>query len=352
LESDHLHYNIICIAEEDKATASLININEVFEADNGTDADLFKYSIYNAGMAAGSPYFKISKDGEIAREETLEGVPTASIQTYSAAIEFESEETTFDITVDASIGDSYQQAIISIDNTTSFPAVADATFYMNAATRSNAQTNRDKFINEISGAEIETTFSDIAWVDGTDGWTVDKTGRKCLLLPARSKMTVNTQPLALIGQGKTIEMAFKIENAADYDEPVISIAETTDTDFRGVVIKPKNVCVHSRDLHTNDLAQSYNLKDDELVHLIITIVKNYKTNYGNLAQIYVNGVKTTSFAFTNTDDFTSRASLVLGSNTADLYLYKMRVYENGFGWQDSIQNYINCLPSVTEKVAA
>lgn len=352
LESDHLHYNIMCIASADKTTASLININEVFEADNGTDADLFKYSIYNAGMASGNPYFKISKDGEIAREETLDRIPTASIQTYSAAIEFESEEAMFDITVDASIGDSHQQAVIPIDNTSSFPAISNATFYMNAATRSNNQTNRDKFINEISGTEIETTFSDIAWVDGTDGWTVDKTGRKCLLLPARSKMTVNTQPLALIGQGKTIEMAFKIENAADYDEPVISIAETTDTDFRGIVIKPKNVCIHSRDLHTNDLAQSYNLKDDELVHLIITIVKNYKTNYGNLAQIYVNGVKTTSFAFTNTDDFTSRASLVLGSNTADLYLYKMRVYENGFGWQDSIQNYINCLPGVVEKVAA
>lgn len=352
LESDHLHYNIMCIASADKATASLININEVFEADNGTDADLFKYSIYNAGMASGNPYFKISKDGEVAREETLEGVPTASVQTYSAALEFESEEAMFDILVDASIGDYHQQATVTIDNTTSFPAVADATFYMNAATRSNNQTNRDKFINEISGQEISTTFSNIAWVDGTDGWTVDKSGRKCLLLPARSKMTVNTQPLALIGQGKTIEMAFKVENAADYNEPIVSIADTTDTDFRGIVIKPKNVCVHSRDLHTNDLAQSYNLKDDELVHLIITIVKNYKTNYGNLAQIYVNGVKTTSFSFTNTDDFTSKASLVLGSNTADLYVYKMRVYENGFGWQDSIQNYINCLPGVVEKVAA
>lgn len=352
LESDHLHYNIMCIASADKATASLININEVFEADNGTDADLFKYSIYNAGMASGNPYFKISKDGEVAREETLEGVPTASVQTYSAALEFESEEAMFDILVDASIGDYHQQATVTIDNTTSFPAVADATFYMNAATRSNNQTNRDKIINEISGQEISTTFSNIAWVDGTDGWTVDKSGRKCLLLPARSKMTVNTQPLALIGQGKTIEMAFKVENAADYNEPIVSIADATDTDFRGIVIKPKNVCVHSRDLHTNDLAQSYNLKDDELVHLIITIVKNYKTNYGNLAQIYVNGVKTTSFSFTNTDDFTSKASLVLGSNTADLYVYKMRVYENGFGWQDSIQNYINCLPGVVEKVAA
>ena len=352
LESDHLHYNIMCIASADKATASLININEVFEADNGTDADLFKYSIYNAGMASGNPYFKISKDGEVAREETLEGVPTASVQTYSAALEFESEEAMFDILVDASIGDYHQQATVTIDNTTSFPAVADATFYMNAATRSNNQTNRDKIINEISGQEISTTFSNIAWVDGTDGWTVDKSGRKCLLLPARSKMTVNTQPLALIGQGKTIEMAFKVENAADYNEPIVSIADATDTDFRGIVIKPKNVCVHSRDLHTNDLAQSYNLKDDELVHLIITIVKNYKTNYGNLAQIYVNGVKTTSFSFTNTDDFTSKASLVLGSNTADLYVYKMRVYENGFGWQDAIQNYINCLPGVVEKVAA
>lgn len=352
LESEHLMYHITCVSASDKKTVTLISINEVYNATNGSETDLFKYSIYNGGAATGNPHFKISKDGVVNREETLEGVATSSPQIYSAALEFESEEPSFNIIVDAYMGDSHEQATVTVDNTASFPAAAEVSFYMNAATRSNNQTNRDKFINEVSGAEIGTTYSDIAWVDGTDGWTVDESGRKCLLLPARSKMTVATQPLALMGQGKTIELAFKVANAADYNENIITISDETSYGFRGIQIKPKNVCIHSKDLYTNDLAQSYNLKDEEYVHLLITIVKNYKTNYGNLAQIYVNGVKTTSFSFTGTDDFTAKASLVLGSNTADLYLYKMRVYENGFGWQDAIQNYVNCLPGTIEKLTA
>lgn len=353
LESEHLFYNIMCITSEEQFTASEICINDVSRATNGVDSTLFSFSVYNKGQATASPTFKIEKDGEIVQEETLQSIATSALQKYSASLEFEDERTSFDINITGMLEDARQYVTVNVDNSASFPAVTGAGFYLNPAKRNNAQDNKEVIINEINGGIHNVTWTNMAWVDGTDGWTTDNDGRKCLLIPATCKGVVNYQPLATQGSGKTIEIAYKVSNAADYGENIITSAlNPTASNFQGIVIKPKKVMVHSRDLYVNDDAQSYPTKDEEMVHLVITIVKNYKTNYGNICIIYVNGVKKCSFEFTNTDSFANSASLYLGSETADLYIYKMRVYESGFGWQDAVQNYINCLPTQVDKIAS
>ena len=66
---------------------------------------------------------------------------------------------------------------------------------------------------------------------------------------------------------------------------------------------PKKVVLHSRDKNTADYVQSYDLMDEQYVNVLITIVRNYKTNYGNIAIIYVNGVKKCEFEFENADSW-------------------------------------------------
>ena len=354
LESTHLEYNIMCIAATDVYTATALCINEISSsAVNGSDSTLFAYSVYDKGAAVSSPEILIKWGTQTLVNEILSDVPTVSKQNYSASLEVESEAQSFDINCFVILEDAEEDEMITIDNTASFPAVSGATFYMNAATRSNSQANKDSIINEATGEVISTLTNNIAYVDGADGYTVDDNGRKCLLIPATCSMELLFQPMAAIGNGWTFEAFYKVTNAADFEENIITLATNpTNTNFQGIRIRPTNVCVHSRDLKTNDLAQSYNTKDEEYVHLIITIIKNYKTNYGNLAQIYVNGVKKTSFSFTNTDSFATFANPLLGSQTADLCVYKVRVYNQGFGWQDAVQNYINCLPTQSDKIAA
>lgn len=353
LESEHLHYNIMCVAAADVNSAQLVCINDAAtDATNGTDAVLTGYAVYNGTSSTASPSYEVTKNGKVIAADTLEDVPTSAKLNLTVAMEEDTEEASFQVDASVSMGTYTQSIQVNIDNSMSFPAVKGASFYMNAATRSNSQANKGSIVNESDGSEYTIISRNIAYVDGTDGHTVDNNGRKCLLVPAGCSMDIAYKPMAAIGEGWTVEMLYKVSNAADYGENIITVASNLLSDkFQGIRIRPKNVCLHSRDLNTNDLAQSYNTKDEEYVHLIVTIVKNYKTNYGNLAQIYVNGVKKVSFAFTGTDSFAHGANLNLGSSSANLAFCKMRIYERGFGWQDAVQNYINCLPSQAEKIA-
>lgn len=354
LESEHLEYDIMCVAQSDVNTAQLVCINNIStNAFNWSDAELFKYSVYDKGAASASPSISLKYGNTVLTEETLEGVAASAINTYSASLEIDSEVSELELSAAVTLGESTEAFKINVDNTLSFPAVGGNVFYMNATTRNNNQENKGSIVNEVDGSLISMTTEGIAYADGIDGWTVDDEGRKCLLIPACCKATIDYRPLANVGNAKTIELCYKIAHVANYDENVITMAvNPEEATFRGIRVKPKNICVHSRDKNTDDLAQSYNAKDEEMVHLLITIIKGYKTNYGNLCQIYVNGVKKTSFSFTDTDSFVASANIIFGCLSSDLYLYKMRVYNVGFGWQDAVQNYINCLPDRDSKVAA
>lgn len=354
LESEHLKYNIMFIASNDTNTAQLIAINEVSNnISNWTDSELFKYTIYDRGATTSSPSITITYNSSTLVNEILSNVSTSTINAYNASLEIDSEVSELAINATISLGETSKQITIDVDNSVSFPATSGSVFYLNAATRSNNQENKGNIINEVDSSQITMATENIAYIDGVDGWTVDDEGRKCFFIPAGSKATIEYKPFATIGNAKTIEFCYKVNNVADYNENIITIATNPEDDaFRGIRIKSKNVCVHSRDKNTNNLAQSYNTKDEEMVHVIITIIKNYKINYGNLCQIYVNGVKKTSFSFTDTDSFITSANIVLGCANSDLYLYKIRMYNSGFGWQDAVQNYINCLPDKDSKVSA
>jgi hypothetical protein len=61
LESDHLHYNIMCIAAADVNTAQLICINDISKsAMNGSDSKLVGYSLYNGVYTSASHSYTVS----------------------------------------------------------------------------------------------------------------------------------------------------------------------------------------------------------------------------------------------------------------------------------------------------
>ena len=358
LESDHLSYNIICVAAADKFTAQLVAIgNPAKTVFNFSDNELFQYCIYNGGTATGTPHIKVAyivnTNPTTIIDEDLVDVATASPLTYTASLEIEMEDESAALSLETFMNYGNEQMIVyPVDNSKSYPATTGAVFYLNPSARNNAQENREKIVNSINRAQIDATFTRMAWTDGTDGWTTDEEGRKCLRLPAGCTMEMDYSPLASVSR-KTIEFVYKVKNAADYDEPIISIcSDVEDPQFRGIKITPKNILLHSRDLNVNDSLQDYNTTDEETLHILVTIIPNYKTNYGNLAQIYCNGDKVRSFSFETADRWDVAANVKVGSETADVFLYKMRVYDRGFESYDALKNYINSLPSTKEKEEA
>lgn len=357
LESDHLSYNIICVSQADKFTAQIVAIgNPAKIVYNFSDNKLFEYCVYNGGTATGTPHIRVSSlvntNPTTLMDEDLVDVATASPLSYTASLEIEMEDESAALQLEAFMTyGNEQQNVFPVDNSKSYPATTGAVFYMNPSARNNAQSNREKVINSITGTEIDATFTRMAWTDGTDGWTTDEEGRKCLRLPAGCTMDLAYQPLASVSQ-KTIELIYKVKNAADYDEPIFSIcSDVEDPNFRGIVIRPKNILIHSRDLNVNDSLQDYNTTDEETLHVLITIIPNYKANYGNLAQIYVNGDKVRSFSFETADRWDVAANMKFGSNTADTYWYKARVYDKGFEMYDAQKNTVNGLATTAEKEA-
>ena len=360
LESEHLGYNIICVSEADKATAQLIAVSEVpKDVQNYNVNSLFKYAVYNGGATTANPVVNVSAiinntPHKIVSDAMLVGVATGEANTYEISLEIDSTETNIQLYSSIEIGSCKQEMIYGIDNSLSFPAVAGAVFYMNPANRNNADNNKTDIVNESSAASAQdsytATWTDVSFVDGGDGWTTDNEGRKCLRLPAGSKVEIDYAPFSN-AITRTIELSYRVENAADYSEDIITMASALTSDFVGARIKPTNVLLHSSLLKTDDLVQSYNTKDEELVHMVITIVQNYK-RIGNLAQVYVNGSKKCSFEWSNADTFAHEGKLVLGSATADLYVYKMRVYTSAFEWTSAVQNFISCLPDTASKKAA
>ena len=358
LESDHLSYNIICVSAKDKFTAQLVAIGDPAKTVyNFSDNKLFEYCVYNGGTATATPHIKVAymvnTNPTTIIDEDLVDVATASPLTYTASLEIEMEDESAALSLETYMTYGNEQMIVfPVDNSKSYPATTGAVFYLNPSSRNNAQENREKIVNSINGAEIDATFTRMAWTDGTDGWTTDDEGRKCLRLPAGCPMEMSYQPLASVSQ-KTIEFVYKVKNAADYDEPIISIcSDVNDPQFRGIKITPKNILIHSRDLNVNDSLQDYNTTDEETLHILVTIIPNYKTNYGNLAQIYCNGDKVRSFSFETADRWDVQSNVKVGSEKADVFLYKMRVYDRGFESYDALKNYINSLPSTKAKEEA
>lgn len=358
LTSDHLNYNIICVSQADKFSAQLVAIGDPAKVVyNFADNVLFQYCVYNGGTASGTPHIKlvslVNTNPTTLIDEDLVNVATASPLTYTASLEVEMEDESASLQLEAFLTYGNEQAIIyPVDNSKSYPATTGAVFYLNPSSRSNAQSNREKIVNAITSAQIDATFKRMSWADGADGWTTDDEGRRCLRLPATTGVDIAYQPLASVAQ-KTIEFVYKVKNAADYDEPIISIcSDVNDPKFRGIKITPKNILIHSRDLNVEDSLQDYNTTDEETLHVLITIIPNYKTNYGNLAQIYCNGTKVRSFSFESADRWDVAANVKIGSETSDLFIYKMRVYDRGFESYDALKNYVNSLPSTAEKERA
>lgn len=355
VQSTHLKYNIMCVRAEDMQTAQLVAISDIPAKVKNYDTNtLFTYACYNKGLSEATPHVLvqsiINNQPTTIVDETLT-VATGAEHKLMQALEIETNEANLNLSAIMTYGNE-QEAYYTIDNSLAFPPVSNGlAIYVNPINRSNAQENKEYVINEYNGEATLATWSNVAFIDGMDGWTTDSEGRKCLLIPATCSVEIPYTPLLDAVKTRSLEFAYKVGNTADFTEDIITIASSAASNFVGVKIKPTNVLLHSKLNYTDDIKQSYNTKDEEFVHVFITLVQNYK-QIANLAQIYVNGVKACSFEWSSGDNFDTSATVKIGSNTADIYLYKLRVYNTGFEWPAVVQNYISCLPDSESKKAA
>lgn len=354
VESEHLTYDIMCITAADVATAQLVVMNETpAEVENYSEADIFKYACYNAGASTAAPAVRVEVGNIVIADEQLADVATQTAHTFSAPIEIETEATDLTVVAEITFGNTAQRDI-PLNNAASFPATPDAAFYLQPSARSNSQPNREQVVNAVTGEAVETTAERIAWVDGIDGWTIDEEGRRCLRIPAGSRLTVARQLLASISSaGKSIEFVYRVRTATE-DDPVITICDDpTSASFRGLKILPEQIILHSRDLNVSDLSQSYFVETEALLDVVVSIIPQFRNDKNlHVAIIFVNGVKACEFSYSATDSFATAADLIMGSLTSDLDIYAVREYNRAFTSEAALRNQEASLRTREEKAQA
>lgn len=354
LESDHLKYNIMCVAAADQHTAQLVVMNSsLSQVVNYAENTVFEYSCYNAGGTTATPHLKlqsiIGTVPTVLVEGTLGTVETAKAQSYTYQPEIESWEEGMQLQAILTNGNE-QTIIFPVDNSLSFPAISGASFYLQPSSRNNTQDDREMIINKADHSYWQAYWENMAWKDGIDGWTTDASGTKCLFLPAGSTAEVQMQPMKSL-TNKTIDLVFKVNHVSDYDTPVFSICDDPSSDsFNGIVVYPNRVVVYTND-QKSTLVQSRNFREGVRQSMQIVYANNYK-GVGNTVTIYQNGVAQCEFQYETKDLVTNDGYIRMGNAFSDFYLYSMRVYERALAWPDCAQNWFASLRTTEEKQAA
>ena len=354
LQSEHLRYNIMCVAAADQHTAQLVVMNSSLNKIVNYDENVvFEYSCYNAGGTTATPYLKlqsiIGTVPTVLVEGSLGTVETAKALSYTYQPEIESWEEGMQMQAILTNGNE-QTIIYPIDNSKSYPAVGGASFYLKPASRNNTEDDREVIINQADHSRWDAYWENMSWKDGIDGWTVDESGKKCLFLPAGSKVEMQVQPMKAF-TNKTIDLVYKVNHIVDYDEPLFSICDDPSSDsFNGIVIYPDKVVVYTNDKKST-LVQSRNFREGVRQHLQVVYANNYK-GIGNLVTIYQNGVAQCEFQYETKDLVTNAGTVKMGCDFSNTYLYSMMCYDKALAWPDAVQNWISSLSNSDEKKAA
>ena len=359
-EDNAIIYNIMYIAPGDEDKVLVVMNNYGNEVDNyDPSAHLCDYAIYNGGAAYANPTITITPYiGSIAETPRTDNprVTTGELHKIIHAISMNIYGDDLSITYRVAMSPAiYQEHSSRINNKEIFPAESGEVFYLNPSLRSNGDDQTSVYNtagnNSVKLDSVE--WRKMSWVDGIDGWTKDANNQSYLFLPARTRLIIPPSSYTFMSRDETtIEICYKVTNVSDYSENIITIAENpTEEGFHGIRIKPTNITVHSGQVNTaaDDIHLGTNVCDEEMIHLIITIQPGYDLNK-NLVTGYVNGCKNFQFAYNNGDGWAfPNASAIFGSDTADLYIYTMRVYHKSFASSSAEKNWITTLSNIDEK---
>ena len=338
ITTESVSYNIICVEED--GDGKYIAINEVVDKlTNWSDNIVLYYTIYDNNKSYSEITFDYYKDGVLLSSVENGSVVTGSKTMFNMPLEIDTiDNSNFDINLTVKdTKTTFYEFTFDVDNSKGYSAMPGAVFYMNPKKRNNSQTNREYVIDEITGKEIKTTWTNIGW--DNDGWSVDEEGNKCLRLYSGSQANINYQPFKeeAVKKGKTIEVDFCARNVSDEDAVAINLMKSN----VGLKVTPNKVTALSQ-IATNIDSQSVNIQDSERIRLHYVIMPNaYGNNGFNLCFIYINGVKNRTFLFENNDYFSNTQNIILGCTGADLDIYGLRVYDSALSSTGVQTNIIN-----------
>lgn len=326
IQSNTLSYDIICVEEGNMTPiiASAFAPSSVRQYETIT----IPFVVYDP---AGSPVtIQLFVNGEQASERSVDR--TRQTWTYRANEKGELDlkiqckgvvkEFTFDIT----------ESIV-----TSEAETQDLELYLTSQGRSNQDTNRE----EWKYNDIAASFTGMNWV--ANGWVTDEEESVCLRLSGGATANIPLQIFTgdIRQSGKTIELDFSVREVTDYNAIILSCLAGD----VGLKLTPNTISLASEQ---SKVEMQY--KENERVRVSFVIEKRTDNR---LMQIFVNGIKSQSFQYPETDGFTQAnpVGISMGSTSATIDLYNIRVYSNNLNTSQILNNYIADIDNIEKKIA-
>lgn len=352
--------NILWMADD--ATGKwLITNNVASQLTNWSDNNAIDYVLYDTTGTTSSIQFTLYKGGVEVYSSELTSVDRTR-HTLVIPLELDESQTSFNVTLEATEIDdttiSYGEWTLPVDNTVNYSAVSGAVFQLNPKTRTNSDSNWDTIVNYIDGQEIATVCTSIPRTD-TSMWTTDSNGEKCLQVNAGQRVWFDLNPFennVAQGNGVTIEFDYKIDNVSDYSAVGIDISQAIGDTFMGLRVGANKMQLNTQATHSDDIQELITDDGVRIRGAVTVLPRAYTfhnttgtTMYLNLVRYYINGRINRAFEIQNTDVLQLANGITIGSDDCDVTIYSMRVYVQKLDFQSEHQNFVNILPTVTEK---
>ena len=325
IRSRRLRYALVCVREGESrpVIASAYEVKEVRQYETVS----IPYVVYDP---AGSPStVTLWVNGVQVSERQVDR--TRQVWTYRANEQGE-------LRLKLVCGETEREFVFSITKSavTAEAETQDLRLYLTSQGRSNQDTNREVWEWKDICARLEGLNY------ATNGWVTDAEGSVCLRLSGGARASI---PLELFGgdvmrTGKTIELEFAVRQVTDYGAVVLQCMDGG----VGLELTPNRISLTS----VQSRAET-RYKEDERVRVSFVVEKQADNR---LMQLYVNGIKSQSLQYPSTDSLTQRnpAELTMGSASATLDVYNIRVYDNNLNTRQLLDNYIADMDNIERKI--
>ena len=292
-------------------------------------------------------YMVVTPGIETSSVQLMEGNKVVSELTVDRAIQTWSYKATAVGTVELSIvsGDSSEDITLTVASIgyEIAPITEGLVFDINPEGHANTETNRGEFgYTDGSGVNHPFTFSDnFDWVNGgfqldADGVTAFVVKRGCYVEADRSLFNDNAKE-----DGKHIEMIFKSTMVRDTTADIISCM----SGGIGLRMTAEHATLSSE---LKNCVTPY--CTDEKIEMCYNIEAESEAK---LATVYLKAAPSRALEYTSDDRWaqSSPAKLRIGSEEADVWIYRIKMYGNALTRREVLANYIADCADVSEMVA-
>ncbi len=317
VESNHLHYEMICLDAQSGAPIIASSFDQSTAAQYETLN--IPYTVYDPSSMMATVTIRVNgtqvSTQTVDRTEQTFALRCDTPGTLSIVIESGTASKTISVTV--------EEGNIHVEAETQNLAL-----HLNSVGRSNNEPHPEVWTDSTNN--ITATLTGFNYK--SDGWQLDENGITVLRVSGDARVAI---PYLLFGSdfratGKTIELEFATRDVLDYDAVILSSL----SGGRGLSVTAQKATLSSEQ---SEISMQY--KENEHIRLTFVTEKRAKNR---LLYVYVNGIMSGAVQYPETDDFQQAApvGISIGSNNCTMDLYCIRVYDNDLTRYQILDNWI------------